>query len=329
MDFLKRIFGKRPTRAGRQTNPQPPSPEPAVVVTSRVLMMVFDPVLDAASGEKLSQRMNWHRPDDHATQFITDILYCSGGMARYQIVDRVDVGEFPVKVDGFRYTPQSYLAVMNKTAPAHSPDTINYGELLARYNLLERVASNQIDEIWAFGFPYAGFYESTMGGPGAFFCNSAPLNGTGQSLRRFIVMGFSLERGVGEMFEAMGHRAESIMEKVYEKTPAAKNMWQKFIRYDKTHPGQAECGNVHFAPNSERDYDWGNSRYVASRCEDWLTYPNFKNVVKQVNCAEWGNGEIRAHHVWWFKHMPKVGGYTDGVANNWWQYIIDPNRVSV
>jgi len=218
---------------------------------------------------------------------------------------------------------------MRRAAPAHNPDTINYHELLTRFNILPRIADHQIDEVWAFGFPYAGFYESVMGGPGAFFCNADPLRGTSRAGRRFIIMGFSFERGVGEMLEAFGHRAESMMEKVYERSSPADNLWKKFIRYDQSHPGQSECGNVHFAPNSERDYDWGNPRVVNSRCDDWRNFPNFQGVVRQVNAAEWGGGDIRLHHKWWLSHMPKVAGSVKGIANNWWQYILDPNRVSV
>ena len=129
------------------------------------------------------------------------------------------------------------------------------------------------------------------------------------------------------MLEAFGHRAESIMEKVYERSLPANNLWKKFIRYDQAHPGQAECGNVHFAPNSERDYDWGNPRIVNSHCDDWYNFPNFRGIVKPVSAIEWGGGDIRAHHKWWLNHFPKASGRTNGIANNWWQYIIDPNRV--
>ena len=38
---------------------------------------------------------------------------------------------------------------------------------------------------------------------------------------------------------------------------------------------------------------------------------------------------MRAYTKWWLKHLPKVGGRTNGIANNWWQYIMDPNRVTV
>lgn len=139
-------------------------------------------------------------------------------------------------------------------------------------------------------------------------------------------MGFNYERGVGEMLEDMGHRAESIMAKMYEGKRGEANLWERFTRYDKTHPGRAECGNVHFAPNSLRDYDWGNPRPVKSGCDDWLNFPDFTGVTRLVSCSEWGSGDTRLHHLWWFKHLPHTGGETNGIANNWWAYILDPNQ---
>ena len=176
----------------------------------------------------------------------------SGGLARYQIVSRIESNEFPVKQDGFRYTADAYLSVLKGTTPAHAPDAINYQDFLARNNILQLVSSNQIDEVWAFGFPYAGFYESTMGGYGAFFCNSQPLPNTATCPRRFVVMGFSYERGVGEMLHSFGHRVESILQQVYSRAAADVNLWQRYIRYDQKFPGLAEVGTVHFAPNRDR-----------------------------------------------------------------------------
>ena len=149
-------------------------------------------------------------------------------------------------------------------------------------------------------------------------------------MRRFVIMGFSYERGVGEMLEDMGHRAESIMEKVFEHTHGKDNLWQRFIRYEKTNPGKTACGNVHFAPNSVRDYDWGNPSVVVSECDDWLyNFPNFKGVTRKVTSKDWGSGDIRQHHVWWMCHFPKTSGEQNGISYNWWQYIADPNRVNV
>jgi len=166
-----------------------------------------------------------------------------------------------------------------------------------------------------------------MAGPGAFWCNAPPLPVRGRVAKRFVVMGFNYERGVGEMLENLGHRAESILKQVFRDKRGEANLWSRFTRYDKTHPGQAECGNVHFAPNSERDYDWGNSRFVMSQCDEWLNFPHMSHKTRRVNAQEWGNGDIRQHHLWWMRHFPHVTGSSGGISHNWWEYIIDPNRV--
>ncbi len=328
LDLLASIFGgKKPSAAapGPQVPPDS-SDEPAQITTVKALLLVYDPAVDP-SGRKLSQAMNWHRVEDLATGFCADINEASAGLARYEIVQRVDLDEFPVKTDGFAYTADSYLEMMRGNASPHQPDTVDYQPILARFDVLQRVANGEIDEVWAFAFPYAGFYESTMGGKGAFWCNAPALRDTTSCPRRFVVMGFSYERGVGEMLEAFSHRAESIMVKTFEKLQGEANLWARFTRYDKTDPGQAEIGTVHFAPNSERDYDWGNPRSVLSFCDDWFNFPDFQGVVKQVSAGEWGGGDIRAHHKWWLNHFPRVAGRKNGIANNWWQYLMDPNRV--
>lgn len=339
-DFILNLFRPRKTPVSTPTLEVPAgypfdpkaAPTPvtgaAEIINRKVLLVVFDPVVDPVSKQKLSQHLNWKRVDDLSSGFLSDVLESSGSLARYQIVQRVELDEFPLKKDGFRYTAQSYLDVLSKKTPAHEPDAVDYDDLLKRFNILQRVATGEIDEVWFFSFPYGGFYESTMGGMGAFWCNSPALPNTSQCPRKFILMGFSYQRGVGEMHESFCHRYESMMERVYMRATPDKNLWAQFIRYDKTHPGESECGNVHFAPNSERDYDWGNQRFVESYCDDWLNFPNFTRVKKRVNCADWGNGEIRAHHVWWLKRMPKVPGSIHGVSNNWWLYVMDPNRMS-
>jgi hypothetical protein len=34
---------------------------------------------------------------------------------------------------------------------------------------------------------------------------------------------------------------------------------------------------------------------------------------------------MRAHHLWWLDHLPRVAGETDGVRNNWWAYVLRPD----
>ncbi len=329
-NFLNSFFDRFKSMSAASKFPADSLTEPAQITQSKVLLIVYDPIMDKASRTTLSQSQKWYRVSDLITGFMADMLEVSAGLVRYQIVERVDLDEFPAKTDGFRYTPQTYLDVLNRTSAPHMPQEADYSTILTKYNILQRVARNEIDEVWIFGFPHAGFYESTMGGPDAFWCNAQPLKNTAASKRRFVVMGFSYERYIGEMEEAYGHRAESIMEKTFAKLTGPANLWKRFIQYEKSAPGKSACGNVHFAPNSQQDYDWGNTTSVKSECYDWqLNFPNFKGDVRVVTATEWGNGEIRAHHKWWFKHFPKVAGRKNGIHNNWWQYIAAPQKVIV
>lgn len=274
--------------------------------------------------------MHWNKVEDLAKGFMTDILQASQGLARYQIVQRIDVDAFPAKVDGYVYNAQTYLDVVRGVSPPYMPQEADYHAILKRFEILHRVARNEIDEVWIFNFPHAGFYESIMAGPGAFWCNAPPLKHTDIAKRRFVVMGFSFERGIGEMLENMGHRAESIMEKTFEQVQGEANLWNRFIRHEQTHPTRAALGNIHFAPNSERDYDWNNPNEVWSECDDWLNnFPDLKGERRLVTSAEWGNGDTRQHHLWWFRHLPKTAGRRNGIHHNWWQYIMDPNQVKV
>lgn len=303
--------------------------EPPLTTIIKTLVIIYDPLMDEASGKKLSEFMHWNTVDELAKGYMSDILLVSGGLVRYQIVERLDVDDFPPKVDGYKYDAQTYLNVVRGVSRPYMPQEADYHAIIERFNILERVVQGEIDEVWIFNFPHAGFYESIMGGPSAFWCNAPPLKKTEASRRRFVIMGFSYERGVGEMLENMGHRAESIMEKTFEKLPEDKNLWKRFIRHELTHPGNAALGNVHFAPNSVRDYDWNNPATVLSECDDWLhNFPDFKGVARPVTAADWGNGDIRKHHIWWMQHFPKTAGRTNGIHNNWWLYIADPDNVS-
>jgi len=333
MTFFNSIFRRRKISPLQSNQPTiaPDNPDEAPQVTIlKTLVIVYDPVVDPARGTKLSQYMRWNRVEDLATGFMTDILQISGGLARYQIIQRIDVDGFPAKVDGYVYNAQTYLNVVRGVDRPYMPQEADYYAIINRFNILQLIAKNEIDEVWIFNFPHAGFYESIMGGPSAFWCNAPPLRNTEAAMRRFVIMGFSYERGVGEMLENMGHRAESILEKTFEKLTGEANLWKRFIRYEKTAPGKAALGNIHFAPNSQKDYDWNNPDLVSSECDDWLkNFPSFKGDIRTVTANEWGNGDTREHHKWWFKHIPKVAGRKYGIHNNWWQYIMNPNHVKV
>lgn len=290
----------------------------------RVLLIIHNP---KQHGRKLTQILPWNDPDMLTQAYMQDLRAASNGFLNYQIVERLEVDAFPRKEDGFQYDIDTYLFRWRSRTGFHVPDRVDYAALLRQFKIPARINLDQIDEVWLMAFPYAGYYESVMGGPDAFWCNAPPLGEIGRCNRRFVIMGFNYERGVGEMLESFGHRAESIMAHVYRHKRGEANLWQRFTRHEKTHPGHSECGTVHFAPNSERDYDWGNPRWVRSFCDNWKQFPDLSGPARRVNCQEWGNGDIRAHHFWWLSHLPCVPGQTAGILHNWWAYIADPNLV--
>ena len=332
-DLLRRVFGG--TGGGRHPLeaesglPDPDSvqslPTPAPV-HPRVLAIIHNPIIAPKDGQKAQRAYRWNDPDLLAQGYIDDLEYASYGYVNYQIVERVEVDAFPRKKDGFRYSDQSFDHAWT-TRKFHQPDAVDYLALVHEFKMIEKVDAGQIDEVWLLGFPYCGYYESIMAGPGAFWCNAPPLEGTQHASRRFVIMGFNYERGVGEMLEDMGHRVESIMAKVYANQRGEANLWERFCRYDKTHPGRAEVGSVHFAPNSVKDYDWGNPTPVLSRADTWYSFPALRGEPRLMTSKDWGSGDIRKHHLWWLRHLPHVLGRSNGISWNWWEYVIDPNRV--
>lgn len=343
LEYLSGRFGGKP-RAPTAAPTPPLAVAEIVPLAPRVLAIIYNPIIDSASHRKMTQVLGWGDPDQLAAGYIADVDECTGGLVRYQIVDRVEVNEFAPKVGGTNYASSGYSAVYRSGGPwIDSP--CDYATIIARFDLLNRVANNEIDEVWVFNYPGAGFYESTMAGRGAFWCNSEPRPGTEACPRKFIIMGFSPERGIGEMHEDLGHRAESILARVFHSenflhwtyarernpttTTTVRNDFERFILFDQVAPSRSNLGTVHYAPNSTRDYEWGRDAPVPCAADDWFLYPKLPDPpnYRTMNTADWGSGEIRAHHKWWFKHIPRAAGVTNGISNNWWNYIIDVNAV--
>ncbi len=311
--------------------PEPSELEPVGQVPQpiirKVLNVIYNPRVPSEQNRKLSEVMGWNDPDQLIIGHMADLKQVSHGYANFVVAERVEVDGFPIKADGFAYTPDNFVQNLRANSGFHSPDDVDYQRILTDFDVIDKVHSGAIDEVWLHAFPYAGFFESRMAGPGAFFCNAPPLDGTDQAGRRFVIMGYNYQRGLGEMLEDMGHRAESVMRQVFRNKQGDDNLFERFGRYDKIAPGQAEVGIVHYAPNSLKDYDWGNMTKVPSRWYVWNNFPNLAGDPVTVDATVWGGGEIRAHHIWWTSLLPHITGGTGGVAYNWWKYLIDPNTV--
>lgn len=296
----------------------------------RVLVLNFDPIIESQGNSRLHEVLSWNDPHNLAEDYMNDLNNVSNSSVKYQIVQWTDADEYPALIDGFQYTDDSYLTAWYNHGPWHTPDMADYYKIISDYNIEARIASGEIDEVFMFGAPYFGFYESRMAGPGAYDVNSPGMPDVNSS-RLFIMMGFSYERGVESMLEDYGHRTESIMTHVYGSwNIEPKHTWDNFTLYEQYAPGNASCGNVHYAPNAiraEDDYDYGNPNYVWSTCDDWLyNWPYLEGTKKWVNASEWGGGSARSYFIWWFRHLPNRPGINqDGRQNSWWKYVADFN----
>ncbi len=321
------------TASGYSSNPasfyrvqQLSEPPERPYIQKKVLVLNYDPILTNHGGVRLHQYYGWNDPHTLTTQYLQDLTDSSSNYARWTITQFLDINEWPLKADGFRYTESSYLNAWT-TGTFHSPDGVDYVHIIDQFNLDARVRNGEFDEVVLWGAPYFGYYESQMVGAGAYWCNSPGIQRTGTP--KYVIMGLNYERGVAEAIHSFGHRAESILTHVYGSWNSGTNVqhnWDKFTRYEKDAPGMAACGNVHFPPNGVADYDYANSAFVTSFADDWLTnYPNFLGATRRFNAAEW-NYDQRQYLKWWYRHMPcKPGRFSDGKLNNWWCYIVDMN----
>ena len=308
----------------------------------KVMIINFDPVFDVEGKEvKMHDLMeSWNDPYELADRFADAMSDVSYGNVNYTVAEKIELNEFPADKEGKAYIADEYYKTFVEACNASDGRywdyegwgkqdfSFDYDRYFSKYDVYEKVNSGEIDEVWFFGGPMTGveLYETMMTGKDAFWVNGTPL--VKEDCRNFIAYGFNYERGLGEMLEDAGHRTESIMSSIYGKPDYKKdyseyNDWEKFTAYDLVSKGNAGVGNVHFAPNSKSDYDWGNTDYVQSYCDNWLNYPDISGASKTVNCSAWGGGNMEEHHRWWFKHLPHAEGVNEetGTYNNWWKYF--------
>jgi len=120
----------------------------------KVLMILFNPIIESKNNQKLINLFNWNDPDSLARVYISDIEEVSGGQLTYQIVKRLEVDEFPKKLDGFRYDDQSFLYCWENRQECHQPDQVDYNAIIKDFNIIPQIEQGTIDETWLFGFPY-------------------------------------------------------------------------------------------------------------------------------------------------------------------------------
>lgn len=195
----------------------------------------------------------WNCTDDLIDGYVISMAAASKEIIKYDMLQTIVVNDFPILENGDKYTVEHYNQVINKKqSPIMSNSqlaTANYELIIKQFHLAEEVGKI-FDEVWLFGGPYFGFYESRMIGKDAYWCNGPEIK---IDCKRFVMMGFNYERSVTEMIHDFGHRVEDIVAKktgcLYEMRKCRRLgpgiygwPWKSFSRY------LASQGTVHRVP---------------------------------------------------------------------------------
>ncbi len=240
--------------------------------------------------------------------------------------------------------------------------TIDYHKLFLRLGIEDLVVGHGIKEIWMSIFPkdaypsvilngyddpstYYGFPESNM---------SSPTTGDISNSWRiphdlpvysstYVVYGHSNHRGVDTFLHNRGHQIEAQMHYIEKnKVPGNQLFWNKFIGYVNGIYTQ-RCGNTHFPPNGEYDYDYANPKIVNSDIQNWIpaggqkspvNFDTWTKIVYDIDMRvnRFGfymdNYHSDPHTKWllyWFQSIPgqnnNIPYQRDGktyMLNNWW-----------
>lgn len=241
--------------------------------------------------------------------------------------------------------------------------TLNYHELFQRLNMENYVNNLGVKEIWITHFPkdaYPSIVNSEYNDSNTFWGipesnMSSPFTGDISNSYRFpndlpiyqntyVVYGNSGHRGVDTNIHNRGHQIESQLRYIEKERMYNKELfWNLFVGVkDGAQKQNGRCGNTHFPPNAENDYEYCQPNSIESDIMNWTPQGGEKIIV---GCNTWTdiqyNFEMRVQNVndiadynkdpqtkwllYWFQSIPghnnNIPYVRDGVnytITNWW-----------
>ncbi|MBO5352790.1 MAG: hypothetical protein J6A77_05785 [Lachnospiraceae bacterium] len=333
----------------------------------KVLVIAIDPhITNPVTGnqEKASEYLGFSLDLSVSTlkQFIE---YGSYDEVQIKIVDTMHLNEFPKYTEFASMTEEQFMKLFpvnqngkgewydwwtrNKemqVLPAELDTAwhFDYSYLIDKCDLINLRKERKFDMVWVFGIDPLSMYESAMIGESPFWING----GVGYAdCENFAILGMTFSRPDGalenfcHMSEAMLNYTYGVSQQEYRERMefndfSELNTWQKFYLCQHNSPADNTVygvGQVHFSPNSTRDYEWQSQIPVQSYHQTFLEdYPNItnKNVTTFTageylkKCEDDGFWALIQHHLWWLRHMPHYEGRDEnGYLHNWWEYILD------
>lgn len=300
----------------------------------KVALLIEDPFIPGSNTVRWHQRIGWNNPSVLAAQLVQEMNEASDHTVEFQIT-KTTYGD--IKFTNFEGQPVDSSFFYHRYLTKAGTDSLlywaghlsqklkyDYNAMLEFYKYCEAREQGSIDEVWIFTHPAAALYESTLAGKNGFWYNSPPLANT-SCIKLLPIMGFNNAVSVDFAMHSIGHRAESALAKVFggwnPTSNPAKTPFDLYTRLEKDFPGGSHVGNIHFSPNSIKDYEYDAQLTVNNFASNWNQYPLLGNDSAQINCSSWNCSQLGAMR-WWYQHLPKFKGITDGVLNDWWHYIV-------
>lgn len=209
----------------------------------------------------------------------------------------------------------------------------DYNQIMRKVGIKTWVEQKGVKEVWLWGYHggVLNLWESNMAGPFGDISNSnRDPNDLPVLSKTYTVYHYNYQRGTSEAVEDHMHQIEAVLNFVdgRDRTPPEQwpslLFWGKFVGSDRSHkivrPG---CGWAHYPPNAERDYDWGNKRFVETDIEDWR--PDRTGKKQRMNCDRWDGNSLK-WFVYWMQNIPGAESgltYNRRPLNNWWIFMGD------
>lgn len=233
--------------------------------------------------------VHWGHAENLASDYIAAMRKVSRDTLIYQVVDTNKVNTYPILEGGRLYDNVTWSEAWKNDSIAYRDSGHNY--LFADYQLIiqefdifQKIKAQSIDEVWMFGAPYFGFYESRMVGKNAFWCNAPAIE---LNCRKFVIMGFNYERSVKEMLHDFGHRSESILSRQFGSQPFLQKLYsgQKFAFENTAEPKNEfeqflkRQGTVHRFPGGA-EYGQDEVSWLQALKTEWFSQIADPNLVK-------------------------------------------------
>ncbi len=343
------IFGNNENLSGKISTKYPLEYNEVAIkdntrLNKKIHLVIYEPIVNE---KPIYEYYNWNNPRTITPQIISFFKKVSGGTLNYSIVKTTVIKDFPVKLYGkdyserqgaggsnpFKYNPETYKSCMSDNSKC-LPDEVDYKKIVDSMKACEDRNKGVIDELWVWGGPYFGFYESHLVGKydDTYFYNSSPTI-YNKCTKPLPVMGFNYERNIGEAIHNFGHRAESAIKEVFKGWDGSFTTgWNRFSLHNKDVKGFASCGNTHFTPIANGEYIYDSKEKIRSNCDEFKNYPVINGKYKDITCEAWGCNELGYYNYWW-ANLPRNKGtnYDEyakvTVLNNWWLYIFNPEEV--